>query len=638
MSLFAGICRVDSPQHRRRPILRGFFLRPKSHWLLPALWPAVALAFIAGAAFWVDREEATARAAVDTLARKEASALASAYALQLTHTVDQLDQGLLHLKFFWETAPKSFDLPQQAKHGMYPPEKNVYVALFDEEGKLTDSTVPVAGGLNIASETLFEELGNHPKVGLSITKHDTAPGVPRATVWFARRLEKPNGDFAGAIVIAVEPRYLSSFYDRTALGRGDFVTVRSTTGKVLSTKMGEQIRSYTGIFRKPPVFKEPRGVQLYPATFFNDNEPRLYAWDTLEKYPLISTVGLLETDVYAELVGDYRARRQAALAIAIAVCLVALFGMLSTLVWLRRRHEALVDRNRYLIAIESGNEGFFSLHPRLDGDGKSVDFVIAECNERGATMLGNKKSAMTGKPISAFCNAREFPLLLGKFLLAMDQGSLEDEFVRVDADGSRRVLYRHLIRSAQGIALTLRDISESKQHQVQLQAMANRDALTDAYNRHWFMSHLPAALDRAKQQQQPLALLFIDLDNFKEINNTYGHGAGDTLLVQACARFRELIRPQDCLVRLGGDEFTIILEQAGRSEIIDIADRIIDGISKPFYIDGISMNLVQASIGISVFPEDGTTVDTLVQHADDAMYEVKRAGKAHYRFYRALQD
>ena len=586
---------------------------------------------------WLDREEATARSAVDALARKEASVLASAYALQLTHTVDQLDQGLLHLKNFWETAPKAFNLPQQAKQGMYPPEKNVYVALFDDAGKLTDSTIPAMAGLNIANDPLFEELGNHPQAGLSITKHETAPGVPRATVWFARRLEKPSGGFAGVIVIAVEPRYLGSFYDRTALGRGDFVTVRSTTGKILSTKMGEQIRSYTGIFRKPPVFAQPRGVQLYPATFFNDNEPRLYAWYTLEKYPLISTVGLLESDVYADLVGDFRAKRQAALAIAIAVCLIAMIGMLSTLVWLQRRHKALVDRKRYLTAIESGNEGFFSLHPRLDAGGRSIDFVIAECNERGAAMLGHEKSAMTGKPISAFCHAREFPILLEKFLLAMDRGSLEDEFVRVDADGNRRVLYRHLIRSAQGIALTLRDISETKEHEAQLRAMANHDALTNAYNRHWFMANLPAALERAAYQQQPLALLFIDLDNFKEINNTYGHGAGDTLLVLACARFRELIRPQDRLVRLGGDEFTIILEQAGRSEIIDIADRIIDGISQPFIIDGISMNLVRASIGISVFPEDGTTIDTLVQHADDAMYEAKRAGKAHYRFYRALQ-
>ena len=625
---------LNSP---RFPFLRTSYYGPKNQWWLIVLWPVVAAALIVSGGYWMDREQAAARTAVDAVARKEASALASAYALQLTHSVDQLDLNLRNLKYFWENAPQSVILPQQAKQGMYPPEKNVYVAIFDSTGKLIDSTVPVAGTVNIAAEPLFEVLGNNPNAGLSITKHDTAPGVPRDTVWFSRRLAKANGDFAGVISIAVEPRYLGSFYDRTALGRGDFVTVRSTTGKILSTKMGEQIRSYTGIFRKPPVFREPRGVELYPASFFNDDEPRLYAWDTLEKYPLISTVGLLESDIHAELVNETRSKRQAALAIAATIALVALTGMVLTVIWIRRRHLALVSRNRYLIAIESGNEGFFSLYPLIDGAGESIDFVIAECNERGAVMLGHKKTEMTGKLISSFCNAQEFPLLLQKFLLAMEQGSYEDEFVRVDADGYRRVLYRHLIRSAQGIALTLRDVSEIKQHEAQLHAMANRDALTNAFNRHWFMSNLPAALERASVQQKPVALLFIDLDNFKEINNTYGHGAGDTLLIRACERFREMIRPQDHVVRLGGDEFTIILEQAGRTEITDIADRIIDGLAQPFYIDDVPVNLVQASIGIAIFPEDGATVDTLVKHADDAMYDAKRAGKAHYRFYSQRQ-
>lgn len=629
---------MNLPDTKRFPFLRASAYGPKYQWWLIALWPLIAIALIGSGAYSLDRDDAASRAAVDAVARKEASALASAYALQLSHTVEQLDQSLSNLKYFWENAPQAVSLVQLAKQGMYPPEKNVYIAIYDAHGTLTDSTLPVAGTVNIAAESLFETHGTSPKAGLLITKHDSAPGVPRATVWFSRRLEKANGDFAGVIAIAVEPRYLGSFYDRTALGRGDFVTVRSTTGKVLSTKMGEQIRSYTGIFRKPPVFREPRGVELYPATSFNDNEARLYAWDTLEKYPLISTVGLLESDIHAELVSDIRAKRRAALAIAFAIGLIALTGMLLNLIWLRRRHQAQVSRNRYLIAIESGNEGFFSLYPVMDGSGKSIDFVIAECNERGATMLGNKKSEMTGKAISGFCSAREFPLLLEKFLLAMERGSYEDEFVQVDDSGTSRVLYRHLIRSAHGIALTLRDVSETRQHEAQLHAMANRDALTHAFNRHWFMTNLPLAMERASAQNKPLALLFIDLDNFKEINNTYGHGAGDSLLVMTCERFRELIRPQDHVVRLGGDEFTIILEQAGRAEIVDIADRIIDGLSRPFFIENVPVDLVRASIGISIFPEDGATVDTLVKHADDAMYAAKRAGKAHYRFYRTRHD
>ena len=602
-------------------------------WWLVILWPICAAALILNNIYALDLQERTARAALSSVAQKEGSALASAYALQLSHTVDQLDQSLLNLKYFWEYAPGLVSLKQQAKQGMYPLEKKLYVAIFDRRGSLIDSTVPVLQAVNISSHPLFEIHALNPDAGLSITKHEDAPGISQVTVWFSRRLETKNGDFAGVISIAVEPHYLGSFYDRTALGRGDFVTVRSTTGKILSTKMGEQIRSYSRIFRKPPVFNHSVGVTIYPSAYFNDNESRLYAWDTLEKYPLISTVGLLENDIYANLVEDFRAKRQTSLAETFAIVLVALAGALLTFFWVKRRYQEKVSRERFLIAIESGNEGFFSLSPITDRSGKTIDFVISECNERGANMLGHNKSDMIGAIISSYSNSEKFPVLLSKFILALNQGSYQDEFVSRDADGTQHVLYRHLIRSAQGIALTLRDISETRQYEAQLQAMANSDALTKAFNRHWLMSNLPAALERAATLQEPLALLFIDLDNFKEINNIYGHTAGDALLVLTCARFRDLIRPQDQLVRWGGDEFAIVLEKIGRSEISHIANRIIEGISKPFNLGDVSTDLVGVSIGISVFPEDGVTVDTLVQHADDAMYEVKRSGKADYRFY-----
>ena len=197
-------------------------------WL--GLWPIAALLLCASGAWWLARSEASARAEVDAVARREASTLASAYALQLSHTVDQIDQNLSNLKYFLENAPQAVRLMDQARKGMYPPEKNVYVNVFDEKGRLRDSTVAVPGSTNIARDDLFEQLGANPNAGLSITKHESAPGVARPTVWFSRRLEKPDGAFAGIISVAVESRFLGSFYDHTALGRGDFVTVRSTTG------------------------------------------------------------------------------------------------------------------------------------------------------------------------------------------------------------------------------------------------------------------------------------------------------------------------------------------------------------------------------------------------------------------------
>ncbi len=268
-------------------------------------------------------------------------------------------------------------------------------------------------------------------------------------------------------------------------------------------------------------------------------------------------------------------------------------------------------------------------------DGSVTDFLIDECNERGAVLLGLTKSAMAGAPLSSFCSTDERLTVLKLFARAMKQGFYEDEFSRLNADGHRTWLNRRLVRSGNGLALTLRDITESKKHQAELYRMANCDALTGLYNRHWMMRFLPGALERVAQNGKQMALLFVDLDNFKEVNNSLGHGAGDQLLVLAAQRFRELVRPLDQVVRLGGDEFTIILEGVGRGEIADIADRIITGFTMPFSLGQRQVDSVRASIGIAICPDDGVNVDMLVQHADSAMYLAKKAGKAHYRFYHA---
>jgi diguanylate cyclase (GGDEF)-like protein len=131
-----------------------------------------------------------------------------------------------------------------------------------------------------------------------------------------------------------------------------------------------------------------------------------------------------------------------------------------------------------------------------------------------------------------------------------------------------------------------------------------------------------------------LALLFVDLDDFKNINDTLGHAAGDELLQAVAARLQSMLRPQDNVVRLGGDEFTIILEQvASHADVARVADRIMKSLGAPFSLSGGSSHVVHASIGISVFPHDGNDGEALLKHADIAMYAAKTSGKGHYEFY-----
>ncbi|MBI3546418.1 MAG: EAL domain-containing protein [Gammaproteobacteria bacterium] len=177
------------------------------------------------------------------------------------------------------------------------------------------------------------------------------------------------------------------------------------------------------------------------------------------------------------------------------------------------------------------------------------------------------------------------------------------------------------------------DISMFKSYETQLEHQAHHDALTQLPNRTLFRIHLEAALARARRSNKNLALLFLDLDRFKVINDTLGHTVGDELLRGASDRLKQSIRETDMVARLGGDEFVILLDMLDSSSFAEqIARKIIDTFAAAFNIDGQEL-YVTASIGISCFPDDGDDIVTLFKKADSAMYEAKANGRNTFRFF-----
>lgn len=178
----------------------------------------------------------------------------------------------------------------------------------------------------------------------------------------------------------------------------------------------------------------------------------------------------------------------------------------------------------------------------------------------------------------------------------------------------------------------LRDISEQKLAQQRIEQLAHYDALTHLPNRSLFFDRLGQAIMMAKRNQRSIALLYIDLDGFKLVNDTLGHHIGDLLLVQVAERLRLCVRESDTLARLGGDEFTLILiDTREREAVAMVANKVIESIAVPFELEGHTVH-IGVSVGIAHYPDDAEAEDALLIVADKAMYAAKAAGKNTYRF------
>jgi diguanylate cyclase (GGDEF)-like protein len=176
-------------------------------------------------------------------------------------------------------------------------------------------------------------------------------------------------------------------------------------------------------------------------------------------------------------------------------------------------------------------------------------------------------------------------------------------------------------------------VDEKARADERIEYLASHDSLTDLPNREMFNGVLRRAIDAAARYQRQFALLFIDLDRFKVINDSLGHDAGDMLLVEIGGRLRRALRSSDVVARLGGDEFVVILEEtAERGEVERIADQLLSVLSQPLQLSGHECHTT-ASIGIAMYPSDGTDVQTLTKNADMAMYLAKEDGKNGFRFF-----
>ena len=245
---------------------------------------------------------------------------------------------------------------------------------------------------------------------------------------------------------------------------------------------------------------------------------------------------------------------------------------------------------------------------------------------RASEALGLTPKAMYDKDCDAWRTLQLNDKWSGEKLNYRKSGEAYQERMTVSAVRD----HQHQITHYVGV---FSDITEAKHSQNRLQELVNHDPLTGLPNRRLFTELLEHAIKRAEREQHQIALLFVDLDRFKSINDSLGHQVGDKLLYEVSKRIHHTVRDSDVVARLGGDEFLVMMDDIKSIEdAASVAQKIIYALQIEFHIDGKEI-FIGASVGISIFPKDGNDVEGLIKAADIAMYQIKNRGKNNYCFY-----
>ncbi len=536
--------------------------------------------------------------------------------------------------------------------------------IVDADGKLVNFSrqwpVPAT---DLSDRDYYKYFRDHDDPKAFISNPVENRGNGGWTVYVIRRVNSPAGRFLGLVLGALDLGYFREFYEALTVGAGMTVTLLKRDGVALTSypttaPVGERL---------PEVSPWHEIVaSRHPASFVTQGRlaPGLIVVSVhpLIDYPLVVNVSVSESDSLANW-------RKAAVLAAIGtgsavLCVILLLRTLSLQLQRLERsesslaeHNARLETTRRRMASQAGElqasrkhlaEKSEALETTLDHMNQGImmieaDRTVAVCNKRAMQMLDLPAALMERHPsfdavtahqqsINEFAG-QETPSWLGI-------GDLQNNpFMYERKRPNGRILeVQSVPLHTGGLVRTYTDITERRASEEQVRYFAHHDDLTKLVNRVVFQQRLERAIELADRSQRSMAVLYLDLDRFKLVNDTKGHGAGDKLLIQVAARLRGAVRDIDTVARMGGDEFAIIqplIDQPNSSS--RLAERVLHLIRQPFDIDGTQCS-VGVSIGIAQYPDHAANADDLLRHADIALYRAKADGRGVYCVFEQDMD
>lgn len=456
---------------------------------------------------WVER------AAAQRTAAASSQELAETYEAQVVRALREIDQALKVVKFSYEHGHTTLTLKDLKARALLPPDLLFVVTIVDSQGRVLDSTRSTAltGG---ADQDDVDVRRNTDRLWLS----GPVPGRPAADqrLRFSRRIDAPDGAFAGTVRIAVDASYFVSGYDEAKLGQHGVIGLIGTDGVFRVRRSGDSI--------------DVADLVSYATVLVNDAslpaavDARVDAWDGVRRYTTTRP----------------------------------LYGFpLAVVVGLSQSEQLASSRNRMVDYLERAGIG-------------SVFLLLVIAALRGLSM--------------------------------------------------------QLALSRQRAA------TEQTAHALRIEHFAYHDGLTGLPNRALFSTLLGKSVERARRHRRQVGVLFIDLDAFRPVNDSFGHAAGDSVLVETASRLQRAARRGDTVARVGGDGFLLLVEDVtDLAECETLATRLIDALRDPFAVPGHAVQL-SACVGIALFPQHGEAIE-LVPNADAAMYTAKRTGGGTYAIF-----
>jgi diguanylate cyclase (GGDEF)-like protein len=562
--------------------------------------------------------------------------LSEVYAQQIARTIGEIDHITALLKSDWERSDGRFRLDHVSGADAFVDTSIASISLIDRNGIIVSSTLRSAAGMSVQDRGYFQFHQANAAPGLHIGAPLPGRFMDKEIVTFSRRLSRPDGEFAGVICASTGTHFLTGFANASTLGQHGILALVGDDGLTRAAKIGSRADSLL----HPSVVPRSGARLLAPAAalaepgLFLDGEARYIGASEVPKYALHTVVGLSREDAYIPLQATRTSYIEIGLGGTATLLLFAIAASVMSVRMAWRTHRENVVRQTYRIATEGANEGFYMWGPVYGRNDEVIDYELVDCNEKGAELYGRRRRDILGARLGSLYKGRLLQELVALVPKIMQTGFHDDEFrTNEESMAVPEWISRRFVRSGDGIAVTLRDISERKRLEQETARMAEHDALTGLPNRHWLAGYLPLALQRAADGGRTLAVLFVDLDGFKKVNDSWGHSTGDKLLHAVARRVRGVLRPADSVARFGGDEFIIVLEGvASDDSAAEVAMRISEAMSEPFDILGRQCK-IGTSIGISLFPRDGNDAETLIRNADIGMYTAKSESKGQYRFF-----